>query len=268
MFAIKLYKYPIKVYLLTILLFICPFSFTKTNNIEILQTYIQSRYKDKVPLLWGEHIPGIKTKLDTNQKVIALSLDACGSPHDNYDSDLIDYLIKNKIPATLFINSRWITKYKEIFLMLANTSLFEIENHGTFHKPCSVAGRSVYGIKGTESPSEIVSEIEINSEMLSEYTGHNPKFYRSGTAYYDDVALDIVHSLGYEAIGFSILGDAGSTYSKEQVKEALVKASAGDIVILHMNHKESETAEGVMEAIPVLLKNGYKFVKLEDFLLR
>jgi hypothetical protein len=69
-------------------------------------------------------------------------------------------------------------------------------------------------------------------------------------------------------IGFSIIGDAGATYRKDQVKTALLKAAPGDIVILHMNHPQGDTAAGVIAAIPELKRGGFGFVRLADYELR
>jgi peptidoglycan/xylan/chitin deacetylase (PgdA/CDA1 family) len=40
------------------------------------------------------------------------------------------------------------------------------------------------------------------------------------------------------------------------------------IILMHMNHPEGETADGVIEAIPELKKRGFKFVKLAEYGLR
>jgi peptidoglycan/xylan/chitin deacetylase (PgdA/CDA1 family) len=69
-------------------------------------------------------------------------------------------------------------------------------------------------------------------------------------------------------VGFSVLGDRGATYSREQVKNALLSANTGSIIICHMNHPEKETAEGVIDAIPELKKKGFEFVKLSGYSLR
>ena len=213
-------------------------------------------------------MPGVKTRIDTDKNIIALTLDACGSEGDGYDAALVDYLVKNKIPATLFINARWIDKNPDIFKQLAGNPLFEIENHGFQHKPCSVSGKSIYGIQGTKNVGEVVDEIEKNGRKIQALTGRRPKYYRSGTAYYDEVGVKIAERLGCEVVGFSVLGDRGATYSRTQVKNALLSASAGSIIICHMNHPEKETAEGLVEAIPVLKKKGFKFVKLSDYSLK
>ena len=98
--------------------------------------------------------------------------------------------------------------------------------------------------------------------------GRKPKYYRPGTAYADEVCVEIANSLGYEVANFNVRGDAGATYSAKQVKEALLISSPASIVLMHMNHPEGQTAEGVMEAIPELRKRGFRFVKLSDLALR
>jgi peptidoglycan/xylan/chitin deacetylase (PgdA/CDA1 family) len=230
---------------------------------------IISTFTGRAPREWGEVMRGVKTRLDTKQKVLALTFDACGGPRKlGYDAKLIQYLESEKISVTLFVSGRWIDANPEIFKKLSNSLLFEIENHGLNHKPCSALGRSVYGIEGTKSVGEIYDEIELNALKILNLTGRKPKYFRPGTSYCDEICVEITNALGYQVVNFSILGDAGATYSKRRVKEALSKAPPSSIILLHMNHPESETAEGVIEAIPELKKRGFRFVKLSEYGLR
>ena len=116
--------------------------------------------------------------------------------------------------------------------------------------------------------AELVDEIEGNARKIKEMSGVRTKYYRSGTAYYDEVAVKVSERLGHAVIGFSILGDAGATYNRIQVKSALLMARPGDIAILHMNHPEGETAEGVIAAVPELKRLGFRFVKLSEYELQ
>jgi peptidoglycan/xylan/chitin deacetylase (PgdA/CDA1 family) len=230
---------------------------------------IISRFSGKVPREWGERVRGVKTKLNTNQKVIALTFDACGGPRGSgYDGKLIQYLKSEKIPATLFISGKWIDVNPEIFLELAKEPFFEIENHGLNHKPCSANGRSAYGIAGTKGVEEIFDEIEQNAIKLQNLTGRKPKYYRPATACSDEICVEIANALNYEVVNFSVRGDAGATYTKFQVKEALLNAQPCSISLMHMNHPEGETAEGLIEAIPELKKRGFGFVKLSEYPLK
>jgi peptidoglycan/xylan/chitin deacetylase (PgdA/CDA1 family) len=234
-----------------------------TNRERIL-----SRFNGRVPREWGERVRGVKTKLKTGQKVIAFTFDACGGPRGNgYDVKLIQYLKNEKIPATLFISGKWIDANPDIFGDLAKEDFLDIENHGLNHKPCSANGRSAYGIAGTKGVGEIFDEIEQNATKLQNLTGHKPKYYRPGTAQSDEICVEIANTLGYEVVNFSVRGDAGATYTKSQVKEALLNAQSCSIILMHMNHPEGETAEGLIEAIPELKKRGFGFVKLSEYTL-
>jgi len=262
------YKMISKFLILVLLFFSWRIDSGQSQEIQSKEKVI-SRLAGRVPKEWAEGVRGVKTRLDTNQKVLALTFDACGGPRKlGYDAKLIQYLESEEISATLFVSGRWIDANPEIFKKLSNSLLFEIENHGLNHKPCSALGRSVYGIEGTKSVGEIYDEIELNALKILNLTGHKPKYFRPGTSYCDEICVEIANAMGYQVVNFSILGDAGATYSKRRVKEALLKAPPSSIILLHMNHPENETAEGVIEAIPELKKRGFRFVKLSEYGLR
>lgn len=223
-------------------------------------------YQNVKPTQWDIVVKGVKTRLDTTDKVVALTFDACGGKGgDGYDKELIDYLIKQNVPATLFINSRWIDENRDAFLSLSKNTLFEIENHGSEHKPLSVDGKSAYDISGTKNAQGVIDEVQPNADKIYKLTGRKPLFFRSGTDYYDDVAVRIVVGLGEQAVAFSLLGDAGATYSTAEIKNACLAAKPGDIIIFHMNHPEKDTAEGIMEVVPALRAKGFAFVHLADY---
>jgi peptidoglycan/xylan/chitin deacetylase (PgdA/CDA1 family) len=231
-----------------------------------LQEQLVQEFQNHVPHEWGEAVRGVHSRLKTRDKVVALTLDACGSRSGKgYDAALIKFLEQQRIPATLFINARWIDANPDTFKKLAANPLFEIANHGLLHRPASVSGRSVYGIAGTGNVADLVAEIDGNARKISLLTGNRTRYYRSGTAYYDEVAVQVSRRLGHEVIGFSILGDAGATYRRDQVKAALLKAVPGDIALLHMNHPHGDTAAGVIDALPELKRRGFNFVKLSDY---
>lgn len=221
---------------------------------------------EQEPQQWGENVSGVTTRFITSKKEIALTFDACGGSFrsSQYDGELIEFLIHNHIPATLFINARWIDSNPEIFMKLATNPLFEIANHGTQHKPLSTQGKSIYGLSGTTSVAEVIAEIEGNNQKIEKLTGKRPLFFRSGTAYYDEKAVSIARAHSMEIGGFSLLADAGATFSASKVASQLKSAKAGDIVIAHMNHPESGTREGFIESINALRQEGFTFIRLSD----
>ncbi len=39
-----------------------------------------AKFSGRIPQEWGEVVKGVKTRLNTDQKVLALTFDACGGP--------------------------------------------------------------------------------------------------------------------------------------------------------------------------------------------
>lgn len=223
------------------------------------------RHGQDLPQMWGDHLSGVRTRMDTTDRVLALTLDACGGA---YDGDLIAFLERERIPATLFLTGIWVDAHPREAAALAAQPLFEIANHGLHHRPASVSGRKAYGLQGTRSVRELVEEIEGNGTKLQTLTKHTPRYYRSGTNFYDDVALRVVKELGYEAVGCAVAGDAGATLSRGRVREVLLRSAPGDIILCHMNRPRSETAEGLAEALPMLRRRGFRFVLLSEYPLQ
>lgn len=216
---------------------------------------------------WGEDLPGIIRKIKTDEKIVFLTLDACGSKTDSYDKKLIDFLIEEKIETTLFLSGRWIKKFPLKSEELNKIDLFDIENHGLNHKPCSIDGKSVYGIEGTKSREELIEECIGNKELIEDKLNKKTRFYRSGTAYYDTEAVEIIKDeFKINIIGFAILADAGASYSKEETYEETIKAKFGDIIIAHMNRPEKESSKGLIKALIYLKKQGYQFRKIKDYI--
>lgn len=233
---------------------------------EVTLEALRVKYGKMETKEWGEKVTGVMTRIETEEKVIALTFDGCGGGAGmGYDRKLVDYLIREEIPATLFLNGRWIEGNRKAFLELSSNPLFEIENHGTLHKPLSVDGRSVYGIRGTSGVDAVVKEIMENAKTIEEATGRKPRYFRSGTAFYDDVAVKIALELGMTPVNFDVIADGGATFSESGIVRASLSAKPGSILIFHMNHPEKSVAEGVMKTIPLLREKGFRFVLLEEY---
>ena len=234
-------------------------------QLDVPTELILTKYETLKPNEWGERITGVQTHFETSEKEIALTFDACGGPHgNNVDRELIRFLKEEQVPSTLFINSRWIEENTKLFRQLATDPLFQIENHGTHHQPLSVNGNSAWGISGTASVQEVIAEVKENQVKIEQLTGSKSTLFRSGTAYYDEVAVQIAKDLGIQIVNYTILGDAGATFTSGQVKNALMTAKPGDIALLHMNQPKSGTSEGVKQAVPILKEKGFTFVQLHN----
>ncbi|GAA2111563.1 polysaccharide deacetylase family protein [Kitasatospora saccharophila] len=224
---------------------------------------VLARHAGQLPQQWGTDLPGVVA--DVPGGALALTFDACGGPGGNgYDAALIGTLRRLRVPATLFLNSRWVDANPGPFAELAADPLFELGNHGTAHRPLSVTGRSAYGITGTADPAAAYREVADNRAKLAGLLGRAPGWFRSGTAHYDEVAVALVGELGERVAGFAVNGDGGATFTPGQVAATLAAAPPGSIVISHFNHPDAGTGEGYARALPALLDAGRRFVRLSD----
>jgi peptidoglycan/xylan/chitin deacetylase (PgdA/CDA1 family) len=232
-----------------------------------LKRKVISEFDHSKPGHWGEFVPGVDEDIRTNQKMIAFSFDACGGEKGTgFDKELIDYLKKERIPATFFITGRWIDAHFSTFLNMSQDSLFEIENHGLNHKPCSIDGESEYGIHGTSDVADAFDEVEGNARKIEAITGRKPSLYRSATAYIDEACASMASQLGITAISFQVLsGDAVPNTPISVLSENILKnAKPGAIVIMHMNHPEWNIYEALQLVVPALRRMGYTFIKLKN----
>ncbi|MFI9506113.1 polysaccharide deacetylase family protein [Nocardia sp. NPDC052566] len=224
---------------------------------------VAARHAAEQPQLWGTEMRGITSTFAANGKQMALTFDACGGPgNSDMDQSLVDFLTVQQIPATLFVNKRWVDANPARVAQLAGNPLFELANHGVAHKPLSVTGRSAYGIAGTGSAQEAVDEVWANHERLTQLTGKPPRFFRAGTAHYDEVAVAIVNELGETPVGFSINADFGATASSTQVQKSMNAAAPGAISLAHFHRPQSGTGAGMIAVLPTLRAAGFTFVHL------
>ncbi len=215
---------------------------------------------------FGENLPGVIQSWDTEKKEAVLTLDLCdGFGVHGFDSDFFEFLVSNNIKATLFVSGRWARANREILAKIAAYPQFAIENHGFDHRPAASRYRQVYGIKSTASLDELYDEVTRNATLLESITGKKPKFYRSGTAFYDNRALALIEALGHHAVGFNVLsGDAAFPNNQSAIVRRLNNIKPGSIILMHLNHPKWQSGAAFKQAFVQYQKAGYRFVHLAD----
>lgn len=223
-----------------------------------------ARYADRAPAWFALQGEGIVST--TAADGVCLTFDACGGPGGSgVDTALLDFLLGQQVPFTAFLNARWIEANPRDTQRLAQAAaagLVELGNHGTVHRPLSVSGQSAYQIPGTASPGEVYDEIMGCQQVLEKVTGASARWFRPGTAHWDDVAIAIAADLGLRAAGFSLNADGGATFSRQAVAQEVGRAQHGDVVIAHLNQPTASTGAGMLEELPALLAAGTRFLTL------
>ena len=196
-------------------------------------------------------------------KNVALTLDACSG---KFDDNLIKFLIRNRIPATIFATKKWLDHNSlGVSIIKAHLDLFDVEDHGENHIPAVIGvGRKVYGIPGEPDVIHLRREVAEGARAITEMIGVSPHWYRGATAEYDAQAITEIEKMGYRIAGFSINADAGATLRKRAIEDRLKHIKSGDVIIAHMNKPASDSAEGLSAGLIQLLKNGFVFVRLDQ----
>ncbi|MBO1024340.1 polysaccharide deacetylase family protein [Ochrobactrum sp. SD129] len=193
---------------------------------------------------------------------VALTLDACMGKTDHR---ILDVLVENRIPATIFVTARWLKQNAEAFaVMNAHPDLFNIENHGNMHVPAITNAPTMYNIKTAGSLDAVRSEIDGGADAIAKSGASKPQWYRDATARYSTDAVKLAESMGYKIGGYSLNGDQGASLLAPVVARRISAARDGDVIISHINQPTRSAGEGVAKGILALQAKGMKFVKLRD----
>jgi peptidoglycan/xylan/chitin deacetylase (PgdA/CDA1 family) len=193
---------------------------------------------------------------------VALTFDACSG---RADRRILDALVDNRIPATIFVTGRWLKANAEALSVLrAHPDLFEIENHGARHVPAVDLPVSIYGIKAAGSPAAVQAEVTGGADAMKAAGFAAPHWFRGATAKYTASSEAELRTLGYNVAGYSVNGDGGSLLGAAQAEHRIAMARDGDVVIAHINQPTHMAGGGVVKGLLALKARGVLFVRLQD----
>ncbi len=193
--------------------------------------------------------------LDTvsKEKVLYLTFD-CGYEYDNLTEKVLDTLKEKKVPAAFFCTLDHIKAEPELIARMINEGHI-VGNHSTTHPSFADISRG-----------EMAKEIEETENYLRENFGYCSRFFRFPKGEYTENALDLVASLGYMSVFWSVAYNdwntdniQGKDYAVETVMSRL---HDGAIILLHSVSRDN--AEALGEIIDKARAEGYEFRSLED----
>lgn len=196
------------------------------------------------------------TKFNSDKKQIAFTFDACETLTPAYfDMKILDYLVSEQIPFTLFLSGKFIKRNIDKVKELSALGFVEIENHSFRHRHMKSISRDI-----------VVEEIIKNEALIAETTGKIPRFFRFPHGEYDIESLSVAESLGYKVVHWSFeSGDPDPALTeKSLIIKTLAKTKPGSILIFHINSRGWRTKEALPVIVEQLRLEGYEFVLLKD----
>ena len=190
--------------------------------------------------------------LDTSgEKVLYLTFD-CGYEYENLTSKVLDVLKEKGVTATFFCTLDHIKKETDLIARMIKEGHI-VGNHSTTHPSFASISRE-----------KMAKEIEETENYLRENFGYAAKYFRFPAGEYNESALELISSLGYSSIFWSVAYDdwdttkvRGKDYAVEKVMSRL---HPGAIILLHSVSKDNAQALG--EIIDRAREEGYRFESL------
>jgi peptidoglycan/xylan/chitin deacetylase (PgdA/CDA1 family) len=212
-----------------------------------------------IPAHGGQSIgPGIIEHGPRDSKKVALTFDACPtSKDDEYDERVIEVLIREKVPATLFMSGRWVEKNEDRAKFLAGQPQFEIANHAFWHPHML-----------EKDDERIVRELKRTQAIIKKITGKRPKYFRPPFGEVDERLAKLASQAGLVTVQYDIAsGDPDPGLSIKKICRSVVQGvKGGSIVVFHMNENGLRTAEALPEIIKFLREKGFKLVTVGEML--
>ncbi|GGM61602.1 lipoprotein [Longimycelium tulufanense] len=221
-----------------------------------------ARYGIDKPRAFGPYAEGVLSRLETGENVVALTFDASGADGGGVDQKLLEVLRRHQVPATVFLDAKWINKHQDVVAEMTKSPYFEIGNRGRTNRPLSVNGQGANGLPGTRSVAEVIDEVAGTHEKINTVVGKKPEFFRCATGHYDDVAAKIVADLGERPVSFGMDLDQGGTASASAIERTLRGAQPGTIVLARLDKPGGGTAEGIAAALARRLP--FRLVRLSE----
>ena len=193
-----------------------------------------------------------------DSKKVALTFDACPtSKEDEYDEKVVEVLLKEKVPATLFLSGRWVEKNKEMAKSLAANPQFEIANHAFWHPHML-----------EKDDERVLRELKRTQDIIRKVTGKRPMYFRPPFGEADDRLVKLAAEAGLVTVQYDIAsGDPDPGLSAKRIVRGVVgEAKGGSIVVFHMNENGPCTAEALPEIIRQLREKGFELVTVGEML--
>lgn len=230
--------------------------------------------KTMLKSLKGEYL-GVIRRVNTDQKVVALSFDLCELKINTkgFDSELIGFLAQNNIPATLFMGGKWMRSHKERVKQVMMRQNFEIANHAWDHANMALLSPKMLKeeLLWTQAQyEELRSEVIAQNAELNAQIPLAPSLFRLPYGRSSKEALKELNELGFKVIGWDVVAERGDARddknAKEFARQILSESKTGSIVLMHANLVPKGSAKLLKEVVKLYLENGYKFVKVSELL--
>ncbi len=199
-----------------------------------------------------EKYGGLALDTKSSEKVLYLTFD-CGY-ENGYTSKVLDALKEKGVPAAFFVTLTYIKSSPDLITRMIKEGHI-VGNHSNTH-PCFA----------DISREKMAQEIQDVDNYLRTKFGYSSPFFRFPEGAYSENALDLVNTLGYRSIFWSVAyvdWDPNTIRGKDYTIDTLMsRIHPGAVILLHSVSPDNAAAMG--EFIDKARAEGYTFKSLSE----
>jgi peptidoglycan/xylan/chitin deacetylase (PgdA/CDA1 family) len=187
---------------------------------------------------------------------IALTFDACPRKERlEFSNEIVNFLQKEKIPATFFVSGLWAVNSQAPLKRLAAVPFFQIGMHGYHHWKSSDLTEPV-----------IASEIERTWETIVQLGGTPQPFFRPPYGDCPPKLVKVAKSLGVLTVMWEVVsGDPNPRNTAEVLEHRVLTLTRnGSVIIMHVNNGGIWTPQALPTIVAGLRARGFTFVSVGD----
>lgn len=190
---------------------------------------------------------------ECTDKKIAVTFDVAWE-NSNTD-ELISILKDNDAKATFFVTGDWCDRYPEDVKKFFDAG-HDIENHSDKHP--HVMGANV---------NDLIADTRECSRKIKMLTGEEPTLYRAPYGEFDDSLITTLDGMGMKVIQWDVDSVDWKKPTAAEIKKKVLKGVKPGSILLFHNDLEN-TTEALPEILSELKAQGYKFVTVNDLILK
>ena len=191
----------------------------------------------------------------SEEKVLYLTFD-CGYEYENLTSVMLDTLRKKGVSVTFFCTLSYIRSSPNVVARMIAEG-HHVGNHSQTHpSDCASLSREQMALEALA----VENHLRVNF-------GYSAKYFRFPSGIYSENAVELLHSVGYRSIFWSIAyadwdpeNQQGTEVALKTLKDRL---HPGAVILLHTTSPDN--AHILEEFIDYALSRGYRFADLDEY---
>jgi peptidoglycan/xylan/chitin deacetylase (PgdA/CDA1 family) len=199
------------------------------------------------------------TDVPQSGKYVALTYD--DGPNPPYTDEIVDYLHKEKVPATFFLVGMAVAKYPASVKREVDDGN-AVGNHSWDHAHLVL-----------ETRRHIQRQIEMTDQAIFDASGEHTKLFRPPFGARDYAVIQVAHDLGYQVIMWSVpLARDWERPAPQVIADRVTRrVTNGSIIVLHDGNKgiggdREPTVEATKLIVQELRAQGYQFVTVPELM--